>query len=834
MARLKIDYGIDLGTTNSAICRMEQGKPEIIKSDTLKDTVPSCVSVNKKGSIRVGDSAYNTMRSDKRRATKTWAAEDSNTYLEFKRTMGTDTKYHCSNVGKNFTSEELSAEVLKALKTFAINKTNEQFSSVVVTVPAKFTVNQKTATLEAAKLAGFSHCELLQEPIAAAMAYGLKVDNKQGIWMVFDFGGGTFDAALIKVEDGIIQVFDTEGDNYLGGKNLDYAIVDQWLIPYLQQNYAIDNILANDARKAVLRDAMKTYAEEVKNQLSFKDKEDIISNLGDLGEDDEGMEFELSLTLTQQQIFEAMRPYFQKAVDICKALLERNHLTGEQLDKLILVGGPTHNPQFRQMLRDQITPNVDTSIDPMTAVATGAALYASTLDAEIKPEDIAIDTLQLEVSFESTTVEPTSWVAVKLAQDSPLSSCQVELERADKAWASGRVTINRQGDAIEVRLNTSCPNSFAVKAYDEQGNPLKVFPDQITILQGTKVGAAPLPYNIGIAVYSDIKERGVFRMAKGMEKNRPLPAKGVLNDLRTEKPLRPGVDADKLIIPLYQVDDFSEADGKTASLYPCIGQVEITGADVANLIPANSLVDVTLKADSSEQMQVEVYFRESDETIEKQVNTSHKDSADEAEKAIQSGMKDAKSGLRRLKDVEDTTSLQEKVEAVKQEYANSSEKQSVLTHLREILREIEKKEDATEWERLEKALKKEFAKLEKAQAELGNAETSDMVADLRRQADNVMQNKNVEVGREVLDNIERLYFQLTMLYQCIGIIHHYHDTFSSQQWSNRARAQQLINNGLEAINAGNPTVETLLPIVQAILQLLPDDEQGNFNQGLLH
>lgn len=178
MARLKIDYGIDLGTTNSAICRMEKGEPVIIKSDTLKDTMPSCVSFNKKKSVRVGDGAYNNMKSDKRRATKSWKVEDSNTYIEFKRTMATDTKYSSSFMGRRFSSEDLSAEVLKTLKSYV---TDENISSAVITVPAKFTVNQKTATLEAAKMAGLKRCDLLQEPIAAAMAYGLSAGTKQGI-----------------------------------------------------------------------------------------------------------------------------------------------------------------------------------------------------------------------------------------------------------------------------------------------------------------------------------------------------------------------------------------------------------------------------------------------------------------------------------------------------------------------------------------------------------------------------------------------------------------------------------------------------------------------------
>ena len=174
MARVKIDYGIDLGTTNSSICRMEKGKPVVIQIDQ-RDIMPSCVSINRKGSISSGVDAYSKMNDDKCRALKSGKV-DSNTYIEFKRTMGTDTKYHCSNAGRDYTSEELSAEVLKRLKSVV---TDEVFRSVVITVPAKFTVGQKTATIEAAKMAGFDHCELLQEPIAASFAYGLSSEQAE-------------------------------------------------------------------------------------------------------------------------------------------------------------------------------------------------------------------------------------------------------------------------------------------------------------------------------------------------------------------------------------------------------------------------------------------------------------------------------------------------------------------------------------------------------------------------------------------------------------------------------------------------------------------------------
>lgn len=820
MARNKIDYGIDLGTTNSAICRMEKGEPVVIKTDVLKDTMPSCISVNKKGSIKAGDSAYNTMKQDKRRATKSWHKGASNTYVEFKRTMATDTQYLCSNLHKSFSSEELSAEVLKTLKSFV---TDEKFSSVVITVPAKFTVNQKTATMEAAKMAGFKHCELLQEPIAASMAYGVSSEEKDGLWMVFDFGGGTFDAALLKVEDGIMQVFDTEGDNYLGGKNLDYAIVDNIIIPYLQENYAIDGYLQDEEKKEVLRNAMKTYAEDAKNQLSFKNHEDIISNLGDLGEDEDGEEIELDLTLSQAQVFDVMRPYFQKAVDICKNLIQRNNLNGSLITKLILVGGPTHSPLIRQMLREQVTPNVDTSIDPMTAVATGAALYASTMDAEVSDKEIKVGTVKLDVSYESTTVEMAEYVPVCLAEGSSLNRVFVEFVRGDKAWASGKVEINSKGDVVELNLLEGKANSFNISCYDDKGNILPCFPNEITIIQGSVVGAAPLPYNIAIARWDRNKKRTVIRMAKGLEKNKPLPATGVINDLKTTSQLRPGLSSDVLTVPIHQVDDFEEAEGKSASLYEHVADVVITGEDVDTLMPADSLVDVTLKVDSSEQMRLEVRFLATGFTVEKVLDTSKKHRMEDTNEQISKGFAEAENAMKTLSESGiDVNELQEELAAIRTDNENTTEKKEVLNHLRELLRKIEKLDAGTEWERVEKELREEFDKLEKAQDDLGNEKSARLVDQLRTQTDNAIRSKNVQVGREVLEQVTRLFVELTMLYQCMGIIHYCNERFASLHWKDSSRARQLVNRGMEQIN-NNPTTEGLRPIAAELLELLPKD-----------
>lgn len=714
----------------------------------------------------------------------------------------------------------LSAEVLKALKSFV---TDEKFSSVVITVPAKFTVNQKTATMEAAKMAGFKHCELLQEPIAASMAYGVSSEEKDGLWMVFDFGGGTFDAALLKVEDGIMQVFDTEGDNYLGGKNLDYAIVDNIIIPYLQENYAIDGYLQDEEKKEVLRDAMKTYAEDAKNQLSFKDHEDIISNLGDLGEDEDGEEIELDLTLSQAQVFDVMRPYFQKAVDICKNLIQRNNLNGSQITKLILVGGPTHSPLIRQMLKEQVTPNVDTSIDPMTAVATGAALYASTMDAEVSDKEIKVGTVKLDISYESTTVEMAEYVPVCLAEGSILNRVFVEFVRGDKAWASGKVEINSKGDVVELNLLEGKANSFNISCYDDKGNILPCFPNEITIIQGSVVGAAPLPYNIAIARWDRNKKRSVIRMAKGLEKNKPLPATGVINDLKTTRQLRPGLSSDVLTVPIHQVDDFEEAEGKSASLYEHVADVVITGEDVDTLMPADSLVDVTLKVDSSEQMRLEVRFLATGFTVEKVLDTSKKHTMEDTNEQISKGFAEAENATKTLSESGiDVNELQEELAAIRTDNENTTEKKEVLNHLRELLRKIEKLDAGTEWERVEKELREEFDKLEKAQEDLGNERSAQLVDQLRTQTDNAIRSKNVQVGREVLEQVTRLFFELTILFQCMGFIRYCNERFASLLWKDSSRARQLVNRGMEQIN-NNPTTEGLRPIAAELLELLPKD-----------
>ena len=837
MARTKIDYGIDLGTTNSAISRIENGEAIIKKTDILKDTMPSCVYINKKKAIQVGDSAYNGLKRDKLSSMK-GDDKSSNAYIEFKRTMGTDKKYSSSNLGKDLSSEELSAEVLKALKSFV---KDENINAVVITVPAAFGNNQKEATREAAKLAGFNHVELLQEPVAAAMAYGLDSKKKDGFWLVFDFGGGTFDAALLKVEDGIMIVKDTEGDNYLGGKNLDLAIVDEIIMPYIEQNYSIDSILEDDNKKQILRNAMKIYAEETKIKLSFNDTYNILSDLGDIpGEDDNGDEFELDITVTQNDMERALSPIFQKAIDISKKLVERNNLKGSSLDSLILVGGPTFSPVVRNMLEKQIC-KPDTSVDPMTVVSKGAALYASTIEIseEIKEQTRDKSKIQIEIGHEASTVELEEFVTLKILAEKTEGSIPdkvfAEITRSDKAWSSGKVEINEIGEVIETQLLEGKTNGFIVTLFDEKGNILESEPKEFTVIQGSKIGNATLAYNIGIEIKKRESGKIVFETLKNLEKNKSIPAVGTRNGLKTQKQIRPGMESDFIKIPIYEGEH--EAEGTRAIYNNHVTDIIISGADLPTLLTENNNVDLTVNIDRSEQITVTAYFPyldfSFDATVERTIQSIET-------KWLSNEIRKAKGSIEELKDEGVNDDKVQKIEndiaELERKFDNSKNdvdgKQEVLTNLRKTLKTIDELNETTEWPKLEEELKEEFYRLEKANKDLGNDRSTQVLNQLRNQLEEVLKTQDIKLGKALAEEIHSVFFQLTLVYQLINFIRQHNQNFDSYHWKDSNRARQLLNEGLQQIGE-NPTTEDLHPIVIDLINLLPDTEKPSGDDSVL-
>ena len=630
---------------------MEAGVPVIICSNTLKDSIPMAVFVNRRGAIQVGDAAMNAHKSERLNAIKNWNSGNNNSFVEFTRTLGSDAKYESNNAECSFLSEELLAEVIKQLLSY---EKDQDINATVITVPAAFKYNQIEAVRKAGYLAGLKQIEILQEPVAAAMAYGLNSKNKDGYWLIFDFGVGAFDAALLKVSDGIIQIIDTEGNQFYGSSLIDEAIVNEIIIPHLQENFVLQVLLADDNKSRILRNSMKFYAEEIKEQLSLSDETSILTNLGDIPvEDDGGNELELDMTVTASELEKAIAPVFQKAIDISLDLLKRNNLNGSGLNSLILAGKPTYSPILRGMLSEQIC-KPDTSIDPEAIIVKGAAIYASTIDLKVELENSKRDRtkIQLEISHEKSTVETEEFVAIKFLRNKTEGeipqSVFAEIKRGDNAWTSGQAQITTVGAVIEVILEKENRNTFKITLFDERGKRLECEPSSFTILHCEEGYPIVLPYNIGIAVKNKASGELEFRTIKGLEKSKQLPSIGSINNVKISKAIRPGVESDVFELAIYQGEH--GAEGTRAIYNHHVNTIVITGADLPALVPENSFIDIQIEVDINQNIKALISIPHLAFTFECNCNTAiDKFEDDTTENTLKNELDKRK---KRLKDID--------------------------------------------------------------------------------------------------------------------------------------------------------------------------------------
>lgn len=829
--RQKVDFGIDLGTTNSAIAVMQDGDSVIIKSDDDQgDTTASCISFNKKQIMRVGVTAKNAIEQEAIRNFKKREAAQLNGYQEFKRNMGTNYSYESTFMERSYTAEALSAEVLKKLKGYV---RDENVASAVITVPAMFEQSQLDATQRAAELAGFSYCELLQEPIAASIAYGIKATNQSGYWLVFDFGGGTFDAALMHTEEGIMKVVDSAGNNHLGGKDLDAAIVDQLLIPGIQNQFDLDDTISDPTMKVLLQEALKGFAAEAKIKLSSTDQWNEL--IEDLGDDDEGEEIEFDITITLDQYEKVVTPIFQQAIDTTKDLIKRNNLEPSDLSSLILVGGPTFQQTLRRMLAEQVTDKIDTSIDPMTAVARGATLFASTKDIPRELQKRDTTKAQLILKYPETTVEIAEHLGIKIDRDASESSLpetfSLEVLRTDGAWSSGSLAIDNDVEIIELQLNTGKANHFELKLSSSDGTIIPCQPSTITIIQGLKIANATLPYSIGIEVYDTlIAKQGVWPLA-GLEKNKTLPAKGK-GTYKTMQDVRPGVKDDVITIPTYEINFGKE--GSKAIFNKRFGEISISGEDLPGFLPSGSDVEVTLSIDSSRRAKFELYFPSLDETYEKQVASEIKtdistiqlkreinEARTVAQELSHSGNKDADKRVEELDEAERL--LDERSD-------DRDTKEKVKTSLTKTLIELDEYQEQGAWPKAEIDLEDAIEDLRDINNEKGNARTSSLLTEFETQARQIISKKDVQSAAKLTEEINSMAFSLRQQDTgfWVGILEYMDYGFDDIQWTDRDAAFRGVQHAKRLLQT-NPSHEQLKDAVIIIIGLMRPESRAEMN-----
>jgi molecular chaperone DnaK len=381
MAKEKI-IGIDLGTSNSQAAVMLGGKPTIIPSaegaTVAGKMFPSVVAFTKDGQMLVGEPA-------RRQA----ITNPDGTVTAAKRKMGTDHKYKI--YGKEYTPQQISAFILQKIKRDAEAFLGEEVKKAVITVPAYFNDNQRTATKDAGKIAGLDVVRLVNEPTAASMAYGLDKGEAQEI-LVFDLGGGTLDVTIMEFGDGTFTVLSTSGDTQLGGTDMDNVIVD-WIAEEFKKQEGID--LRND-KMAIQR--VREAAEKAKIELSTVLETDI--NLPYVTADKIGPKH-LSLKLTRSKLEQLIDPIIKRCVHPMEQALADAKLTKDGIKRVIMVGGPTRMPVVQKFVEKYIGPNkMERGVDPMECVAIGAAIQGSILSGEIT-DMVLLDVTPLTLGIET-------------------------------------------------------------------------------------------------------------------------------------------------------------------------------------------------------------------------------------------------------------------------------------------------------------------------------------------------------------------------------------------------------------------------------------------------
>jgi molecular chaperone DnaK len=401
--------GIDLGTTNSVVAVMEAGQPAVIPNQEGGRTTPSVVAFTKSGERLVGQVAKrqsvtnpeNTVYSIKRfMGRRINEVTEEMKLVPYKVVAGENGDARVEIQGKKYTPPEISAMILNKLKEAAEAYLGEKVTKAVITVPAYFNDSQRQATKDAGQIAGLEVMRIINEPTAAALAYGLDKKKDETI-AVYDFGGGTFDISILEVGDGVVEVKSTNGDTHLGGDNIDQRIID-WLIQEFKKDQGVD---VSKDQMALQR--LKEAAEKAKIELSTLLETEI--NLPFLTADASGPKH-LTIKLTRARFEQMVDDILQRSVGPCKQALQDAGVTPKDIDEVVLVGGSTRIPKVHQMVRDLFGKEPNKSVNPDEVVAVGAAVQGGVLGGEVK------DVLLLDVTPLSLGIETLGGVFTKLIE----------------------------------------------------------------------------------------------------------------------------------------------------------------------------------------------------------------------------------------------------------------------------------------------------------------------------------------------------------------------------------------------------------------------------------
>ena len=517
--------GIDLGTTNSAICTYDSSQTRIWKSPEMSDVTPSAIYIDRRGNKYIGQRAYDAA-----------PRSPGNCATLFKRFMGTSTPIELSAVDKTFTPEECSAEVLKTLFGYLPEEIRNSVDiGAVITVPAAFNQMQKDATMKAAEMAGIGKVALIQEPVAAVMS-AMKGRSTDGIFLIYDFGGGTLDIAIAESIRGRVNLLAQGGIQMCGGRDFDRLLVDNLVRPWLHENFELpDDLSANPTFKPLLRLAMWA-TERAKIELSARDETMISLSEAEMRTNDlNGEEIYLEIPLQRHPFDELIANQVNDTITAARETLSETGLTPNDLESIVWVGGPTHYKPLRDKVSFELGIKSDTlAVNPMTAVAEGASIFAESIDwrskggetKDTRGETLSSTDLGLTFVYTARTSEDKSKIAVRMTRESD-PGAEFQIDSLDTGWTSGRLPLT-DGTIADVGLTKPGENTFKITAYDAAGRQIIIDQDEIVITKtAATVEGIPASHSIALEVLDRLGGRSV--PAYLIRKGDKLPKKGNIN-----------------------------------------------------------------------------------------------------------------------------------------------------------------------------------------------------------------------------------------------------------------------------------------------------------------
>ena len=422
--------GIDLGTTNSCCAVLEGGEPKVIANPEGGRTTPSVVAINKSGDRIVGDAA------------KRQAITNPNTISSIKRLMGTDKKVELD--GKKYTPEEVSAMILSYIKEYAEKYLGEKVTKAVITVPAYFNDSQRQATKNAGKIAGLEVERIINEPTAAALAYGLDKQENAHTVLVYDLGGGTFDVSVMELGDGVFEVKSTAGNNKLGGDDFDQRIID-YLVDEFKKDNGVD--LTKDS---MAMQRLKEVAEKAKKDLSGMTTTQVSAPFISQGEDGP---LHLDVTLTRAKFEDLIRDLVESTLKPVRQALSDAKITAKDIDKVLLVGGSTRIPMVQELIKKELGKDPSHEVNPDEVVAMGAAIQGGVLTGEVDdivlldvtPLSLGLETLGgvMTVLIPRNTTIPTSKKQVFSTAADNQPAVDIHILQGERSMAQDNKTLGR-------------------------------------------------------------------------------------------------------------------------------------------------------------------------------------------------------------------------------------------------------------------------------------------------------------------------------------------------------------------------------------------------------